>query len=418
MATRDDPHFNVFYAYRGAVNGEQAPRRQLEDNLTRAVGIVLRGLGPAAWPILTVLGVPPAQRKKPFRVEFQSAEPGPGWPPPSARRLIAVLAPGLPGDPDEQTYPARDGAARADMVLTWDDFVLVLEAELRSRADAPQMARLSATFQAQPQQGCTWSDLAKALQNVRPNEQPAQFLRDQLEEYLRMHGFGGFIEEHFAYFGWSPERRAADPLTKQGARAALRELLRELQAAWHERWDVKIGRLGPHDRSLWGRLAPPGPPAPHLSLAVTTAGMTLFANVETRAPFERFCRAWGAEPEGLRKLLADLGADAGEGQHWRISVLRRLPKKAPATVKPLPRHYDHVPLVSIGAGAALLEPGLLDAAFAAAEKRFRAGEAAPEVVVERSYDVWQAVAPDFAAAVIGDARRLRPLFDWLARSGT
>ncbi|WBL37263.1 hypothetical protein O0235_06750 [Tepidiforma flava] len=61
----------------------------------------------------------------------------------------------------------------------------------------------------------------------------------------------------------------------------------------------------------------------------------------------------------------------------------------------------------------MLQPGQ-----AAAGERFRAGEAAPGVVVERSYDVWQAVAPDFAAAVIGDARRLRPLFNWLARSGT
>ena len=75
MAGQSDPHFNIFHAYRGSAPNDTTRRRQLEDNLTRALGITLSHLSgsPLAERFLETLGVEPQLRRQPFEVQFQVA---------------------------------------------------------------------------------------------------------------------------------------------------------------------------------------------------------------------------------------------------------------------------------------------------------------------------------------------------------
>ncbi len=309
MATWRDPHLNVFHAYRGGPAGEGARFRQLEDNLTRALGIVLATLGPRreAAPLLERMGVDERLCEEPFQVLLQVPAPSPGWPPPSRRTLLAIVTEKsvqgaeavLPGE-------AAPGGARADMVLLWPDGALVVESELKPKPEEQQMKRLRGVFSPAREALCTWSELARAVREMRPRDAAERFLLQQFEEYLRMNGFGGFTEEHFAYFAWSPERRASEPVTKRGAQQAMRELLRQLKAAWGVDWELRVGQLRDSDRTLWGKLEPTPRPAPHLSLEISTDGLHVFANVETKRPFERFVASWERDPQGLRRALAVL----------------------------------------------------------------------------------------------------------------
>lgn len=421
MPGRKDPHFNVFHAYRGPTSGENGHLRQLEDNLTRALGIVLvhlEGEGSAA-PLLQALGVTPALVEKPFRVEFQVSMPSARWPPPSKRKLVAIVTDERGGaDVARSHLAAEEGAARSDMVVLWDDAALVVESELTPTPDYEQMQRLQKTFDTRTEGECSWGQIARAAGQTRAVGQPAAYLLEQFEEYLRMNGFGGFTDEHFAFFAWSPERRGAEPVTKRGAQQAMRGLLSELKSAWDVTWEAKLGKLGDNDRSLWGKLEPAGGIAPHLSLGMSTDGLTIFANVETRGPFGRFQKAWNDRSEVLVDLLGQLGRDEMHRlvrNPWMFTVKRRVQRFQPSTGKILPRQFWELPAMSIATSTLSMFPALAATVVNQAIQFAESGDATPEILIERHYHVWQAVGDGFVNILAEDARQLEPFFAWLGK---
>jgi hypothetical protein len=419
-----DSHFNVFHAYRGAAPDEAVRRRQLEDNLTRALGIVLVHLAHdgLAAPILEQLGVDPPLREKPFTVGFQvapsSLESGmtPRWPKPEKRKLIAFLTDDRLADQvrDHASAPVT-GSARADMVLFWDNAALVIESELTPQPDVDQMERLRKAFSTTSEWQTTWGRLAHAARRVTPRDQVAQFITTQFEEYLRMNGFGGFADEHFAYFAWSPERRRTEPVTKLGAQRALRGLLDELRSRWGVQWQARIGKLGEKDRGLWGKLEPDGGTAPHLSVFISTNGLTIFANIETQGPFRQFRAAWRERRAELLAILQELGDDFPhrEKDPWIFAVHRRVQQTAPGTGKPLPRRFWDLPAFSVAASTLTNSPEIAASVIDEALRLVDLGEPAPEILIQRHYDVWQAVSDTFVDSLVSDAQQLEPFFAWV-----
>jgi hypothetical protein len=233
-----DPHFNLFHAYRGAAANEAARRRQLEDNLTRALGIVLshvRGT-PLAAALLAELGVSPQLRHKLFEVQFQVVAAGASWPSPDHRRLLAIVAGGQEDSPAETAVePELEGGARPDLVLLWETDALVIESEVTPGPDKAQMNRMHKAFATQGSgaayRSTTWHSVARVVRDIAPHSpQPTRHVLEQFEEYMRMNGFGGFADEHFAYFAMNTDRRRAESVTRVGARRALKNLLDELKA--------------------------------------------------------------------------------------------------------------------------------------------------------------------------------------------
>ncbi|HUG16233.1 MAG TPA: hypothetical protein VMM78_14610, partial [Thermomicrobiales bacterium] len=88
----DDPHGNIFHAYRGPSASEDAYARQLEDNFTRALAITLHRIhdSPARAVMLAALGFPESEWDEPYTCHLQVVRPGAGWPGPSNRSLLVV----------------------------------------------------------------------------------------------------------------------------------------------------------------------------------------------------------------------------------------------------------------------------------------------------------------------------------------
>ena len=63
-----------------------------------------------------------------------------------------------------------------------------------------------------------------ATHDLRP---VSRFVLQQFEEYLRMNGFGGFTNDHFAYFALSPDERARATDTRVAIRRQLKELIQQ-----------------------------------------------------------------------------------------------------------------------------------------------------------------------------------------------
>jgi hypothetical protein len=44
------------------------------------------------------------------------------------------------------------------------------------------------------------------------------------------------------------------------------------------------------------------------------------------------------------------------------------------------------------------------------------GEPAPEILIQRHYDVWQAVSDTFVDSLVSDAQQLEPFFAWVGEN--
>lgn len=75
----NDPHFNIFYSYRGPSTSEGPSVRQLEDNLTRAVVVTLNHLrdSEACVPLLEALAFRATHSDRPLQCRLQVSESDP-----------------------------------------------------------------------------------------------------------------------------------------------------------------------------------------------------------------------------------------------------------------------------------------------------------------------------------------------------
>jgi hypothetical protein len=420
MGGRSDPHFNIFHAYRGAAADDMARRRQIEDNLTRALGILLshlqeRGEGLAA-PILRELGVATYLHKSKFEVQFQVAAVGASWPPPERRKLIAIVAGG--SEPGPELQLGAEGSARPDLVLLWEAVALVVESEVTPAPDAKQMERMRKTFQtSETCEPTTWRKITQAAHRVRVRRTDpiTGYLLEQFEEYMALNGFGAFTDEHFAYFALSEAHRKLKPATRMGVQRALDNLMQELKPRWNPAWEVHRGNLHGSDSHIWAKIAPPGRAAPHLSVNVAADGVTVFANIETQEPFRAFRRAW--EKNGRR--LVDVMATLADDDHgllqrnpWTFRIIRRLQKAKPNGT-PLPLQFWYFPAATLTAHTVKSSPHLLEALVAESIRLVVKGEAAPEITVSRSYQPWEVLEETFLDRLLADAAQLKDFFDWI-----
>lgn len=425
MAGEEDPHFNLFYAYRGATPDAAARARQLEDNLTRALAIALthlRGTQSCA-ALLAELNVPPHLQLKPFEIRLQVSAVTTSWPTPDRRQLIAIVA----GGSESEVEPAllsldAPPAARPDMVLLWEDHALVVESEVTPGADIPQMERMFKAFETQASGSSfnqtTWHRLAIASRGPHQGLSDGQALViTAFEEYLRMNGFGGFADEHFTYFALSPDDRAKEIATRSGVRRALQNLLDELRTSWPTTWASRVGNIERDGTGLWGKLEPQGKMSPHLSIGVEAGGLEIFANIETQGPFQKFRTAWKSNPQGLHGLvdsLADMTSDQLERGPWQIDIKRRI-QKSDDQGKIVPRKFWYLPTLTVAASGVVRMPGLLSSVIDEAVNWSQTDEADPELRILRHYERWQVLAPDFRGRVLDDLRRLEPFFAWLGQ---
>ncbi|MPZ22081.1 MAG: hypothetical protein GEU28_00710 [Dehalococcoidia bacterium] len=413
-----DPYFNIFNAYRGSSRrGEEVVERQLEDNLTRALAITLshtRG-SEACTGLLRTLGVSEPGLGDDLICRLQVKNQERDWPDPSTRRL-AVITGTSPDGFAATDYSARSG--RADAVLIGGGFLVAVESKLGSQLVEEQLRNHCVSLgipASSPWHVTTWSQLARAsragLRDPLPNG-VARFVLSQFEEYLRMNGFGGFVEEHFAFFALSGEKRAT--LTREGIRRSLAELIGTIAADWGTTWRPDVGNIQARNVVTFAALRPEGEGIlPHLSVAIDAEGVEIFANIETQRSHSRLMRAWRRDPGACLDFLERLGRqDTSERllAPWRLRVLRRIPGKLPREILDCP-DLD-LSLNSLACLEKATTLSLLEGTFAR-----RADEVSPEVKVSRTYHASfvLAHADDLAGRLTNDARELEPFFEWLGQ---
>jgi hypothetical protein len=213
-----DPHLNVFHAYRGAAYSENASARQLEDNLTRSLVITLDLIreSPARMPIFEALGIDESESDKPYQCQLQVSRESPDWPPPSLRRLVVIH-----GGPQLQIADTSHQASkgRVDAIVTTSGCLMAIESKLDNVVGQSQLDRHRDTLDIRSPErvDVTWSELVRRIRSI-PREHRSDavvdFILTQFEEYLQMNGFGGLTHEHFSYFAHASDRR--DPLVKDG----------------------------------------------------------------------------------------------------------------------------------------------------------------------------------------------------------
>ena len=409
-----DPHLNIFHAYRGPSASDVARDRQLEDNLTRALAITLQSVRatPAQAPLLQLLGVPNAQLDEPFQCRLQVDEDDSSWPRAHERQLLVLHGGSAIAITDETEDTLR---GRADAVIWNPRFMLAIESKLGAHVTQTQLERHRATLGIGETsfRTLTWTRLARTVRAISDDVRVsavARFVLEQFEEYLSMNGFGGLIEEHLSYFARQPEHR--DDFVKEGIRRALEGLMPELAQAWQSDWRQTIGNIRQTDRSAWAKLEPArSEQAPHLSLSIDPAGLDLFANIETRGPYDRFRTAFQKEPEGLIALIRQLGSAWPPGSiadpPWRFRVVRRIETR--------PRTFNHWPAVDIAATA--LSDFVDDHMrwFIDEVTRRPAEEAVPEIMLVLTLPATVILGEvRLAERLATHATELEPFFAWLS----
>jgi hypothetical protein len=409
-----DPHLNIFHAYRGPADSPETRYRQLEDNLTRALVVMLTTLreSPARLPILELLGVPSAIAESPFQCRLQVSEPDMGWPPSSDRRLVVIH--------DGSALTVRSGnehalRGRIDAIIASRRFVVAIESKLGQHVEQDQLDRHRQTLSIVDRHvhALTWSQLARAVRATRLGMRPspvARFVMEQFEEYLYMNGFGGLNETQLGYFSQPPEQR--DELVKEGIRRSLEALMRDLAKAWDTGWRIRVGNIGRLDTGAWAKLEPPASgQSPHLSVGVTAAGLDIFANVETAAPYRRFRAVWERDSTALLGILQQLGSPwpppSTDRQPWRFSVVRRIPTGRPMT-------YEYWPALDIT--AAMLSTWSDERAYWIVDAATRQApqEAVPEIKVVRSFPAALFLGDvQLVDRLIESALQLELYFTWL-----
>lgn len=417
-----DPHLNVFHPYRGPDASGEAAARQLENNLTRALAITLTTLGdsPGRTLLIQELGVSPGAAEGFRRCDLQVSAPDADWPP-SAKRSLAIVLGSLADPVPAPGYTAKTGVL--DLAIVGDQFVLGIESKVGSNVAQGQLTAHKRTLQipcSQPVSRITWTALARCAHSIlleNALEPVPRFVLQQFEEYLRVNGFGGFTNDHFAYFALSPEERAAAQPVKEGIRRQLKGLIQELHSRWNPAWVDNVGKIGAGDGDAYAALKPPhskaGGQLPHLSIAIAPTGLQIFFNVETDLAYNQFLKRWNANREEFVGLLVDLSPNGGTSalvNAWRLEVLHRIP------LPPKLRACRSEPSIEISAFTAKSMPSpLLSEVIAEAIKKPPGGWS-PEIKVVRHYKAsFVSSDIDFVDMVAEDARSLEPFFDWIGQ---
>lgn len=381
-----DPHLNVFHAYRGATYSEDAEARQLEDNLTRSLVITLELIreSPARIPLLEALGINDSESAKPYQCQLQVGQESPDWPSSSRRRLVVIH-----GGPKLQMVDVSHQAirGRVDAIVTTSGCFLGIESKLNNTVGQSQLDRHRDTLNIRNLERVevTWSDVVRQVRSI-PREHRSDpvvdFILAQFEEYLQMNGFGGLTHEHFSYFAHSSDRR--DPLVKDGIRRSLTSIGDTIQGSLGAHWI-------PHVMSVMsgapnaGVVIETGKRAsnPHLTVGIDVSGLSIFANVELKDAHQAFMREWKKNPHGLVEIIRHLGATPVRNAAdipWRFSVARRVSLGSV-------RRYHYWPAADVATNvlAAWSDDNLTS--FIDAMVRQPPGEAAPEIMLIRTYTI-------------------------------
>lgn len=412
-----EPHLNIFHAYRGPTSSEEAATRQLEDNLTRALMVTLDVTknSPFAAAIFETLHLPAEAAFTPYRCGLQVSRPSPDWPAPERRRLLVIH-----GGPDlvidQDAGSATTG--RSDAVIVMRDCVVAIESKLGNRVSQGQLDRHRATLDIQDERICdvTWTQLTRALAEVgaaEPSKSVAAFVAQQLEEYLRMNGYGGVSLEHFAFFATGPEDR--DPLVKEGIQRALRELGTEVKNALDSPWASQLLNIMPQNREASFIIAPTTatPRPPHLTIAMHPSGLSFLANVELASAYGMFLRSWQEDPDGFIDVIKNLATQPVRTANdipWIFGVTRRVRQGI--------RNYHYWSAVSVATETlAGMPPDLLRQFIDhAIEKPAPEGysEGYPAITISKNYPAEFVLAKgDLAGALAADAQQLESFFNWI-----
>jgi hypothetical protein len=257
---RVDPHLNVFHPYRGPSTADGSVERQLENNLTRALAVCLTRLAAsnARTRLLEAFGILRYRAQGFERCDLQVSKPDANWPPPS-KRSIAVVT-GTAADLAPAPHPAANGVL--DLVIVGTDFVLGVESKIGSMVTHGQLAAHAKTLQTQPADAAsvTWTSLARRAREILSSEvmQPVpRFVLQQFEDYLRMNGFGGFTNDHFAFFALTPDEREQAGDTRVAIRRQMRELVQGLKIGLASNFVENVGRITNTGADAYAALKPP-----------------------------------------------------------------------------------------------------------------------------------------------------------------
>lgn len=408
-----DPHLNVFHAYRGTAYSEDTSARQLEDNLTRSLVITLDLIrdSPARVPILEALGIDEPESDKPYQCQLQVSRESPDWPPPLSRRLVVIH-----GGPQLQIADTSHQASRGrvDAVVTTSGCLIAIESKLDNTVGHSQLNRHRDTLDIRSPKrvDVTWSELVKRVRSIpreHRSEAVVDFILTQFEEYLQMSGFGGLTNEHFTYFTHSSDRR--DPLVKDGIRRSLTSIGNTVRDCLETHWTPHVMSVlsGAQDA---GVVIETGKRAsnPHLTVAIDVSGVSIFANVELQNAHQAFMRAWNKNPHGFIDIIRHLGSAPvrnAEDVPWRFRVARRVSLGSV-------RQYHYWTAADIATNA-LADWSYDDLrSFIDTMVRQPAGEAVPEVMLIRTYAIPYVLASgDINVQLGSDALELAPFFDWI-----
>jgi len=333
-----DPHFNIFHPYRGPTTRDASNERQLENNLTRALAICLTRLGtcPARTLLLHEFGIAPHEADDFVRCELQVGVADPDWPPPSKRHIAVVT--GTAVEADSNPYSAVSGVL--DMAICGKGFVVGVESKLGSKVADGHLAAHAKTLgiSVTDPVPVTWAALARRARLLLADNglgPVSEFVLQQFEEYLRMNGFGGFTNDHFAYFTLGPEDRARAADIGAGIRRQMRDLILGIRDGWHTEFDEHVGKLGafatlkPSGKSSGGSGGQPV----HFSVSILPDGLEIFFNVETDRAYRQFVKSWQERSGEFLELLRGLSPTAdgvlGLSSAWRFQVGYRIPLATP-----------------------------------------------------------------------------------------
>jgi hypothetical protein len=229
---------------------------------------------------------------------------------------------------------------------------------------------------------------------------------------------GGLTHDAFAYFIQPPEKR--DALTKEKIRDSLRLLLESVATGWQTNWYVHPGNIHDDDVGAWGVLAPGAEHGthssrPHLSIRIEPSQLEIFANVETKPPYEEFMQRWRRDPQGLIHILRSLSEIVKPERDlvdnpWRIAVNQRHYLNRP-------RKYLYWQSVDVALPACREWPDAYLRQFLTAALEPVGKHAAPEVKLVRSYPAHVAVRTGQLTRLVEDAIALEPFFEWLEVPG-
>lgn len=296
-----DLHHNIFYSYRGPDTvGADRDRRQLENNLTKALINTLSLGGEAVWrPFLSELGLANATGTK-FLLQRRDLPSGS-----AATRRDRVLL----GISKKKSAWVPDGGVGTDGAYegvpdAWvygEKFAVLVESKVNDGdfSQGQMQAHLARLWSIEPkppeiilktwgQIHCLFSRLLPSL----PDKSSQQLLVKQFIEFLEyssMSEFTGFRLDHFHYFLLHDDEDARRWIREQVKYFAI-DVLASLQksAPFYEAYD--IGNLKLADSYCWVAFGPRGRAyrrVTHQTMSLASDGLHVFVNTELKSATDR-----------------------------------------------------------------------------------------------------------------------------------